>query len=159
MCYCISKLNWDIKNSSYICLARCSVLSRVTHYKISLQTKVESTFYIFRNAAIGLFENCFNMELLSTLKVTRFGVIWVCSEARREGERNPLNHPGISRRFQDELTWSVNDLFIWVIKFQPKYSFSLRRDSLEICTWCGARLSIWQSPACRLIRKQMQMSW
>lgn len=65
-----------------------------------------------------------------------------------------LNHIKISRQFQDEPTLRVNDLFISVIKFQPKYSLGLRRDSLEICAWCGALLSIWQSPACRLIRSK-----
>lgn len=65
-----------------------------------------------------------------------------------------LNHIRISRQFQDELTLRANDLFISMIKFQPKYSLGLRRDSLEICAWCGALLSIWQSPACRLIRSK-----
>lgn len=65
-----------------------------------------------------------------------------------------LNHIKISRQFQDEPTLRVNDLFISVIKFQPKYSLGLKRDSLEICAWCGALLSIWQSPACRLIRSK-----
>lgn len=84
--------------------------------------------------------NCYRSRIRSWF-VFRFKKCW-------------LNHIKISRQFQDELTLRVNDLFISVIKFQPKYSLSLRRDSLEICAWCGALLSIWQSPACRLIRSK-----
>ena len=65
-----------------------------------------------------------------------------------------VNRIKISRQFQDEPTQRVNDLFIWVIKFQPKYSLGPRRDSLEICAWWGAPLSIWQSPVCTLIRSK-----
>lgn len=84
--------------------------------------------------------NCYRNRMQSWF-VFRFKKCW-------------LNHIKISRQFQDELTLRVNDLFISVIKFQPKYSLGLRRDSLEICAWCGALLSIWQSPACRLIRSK-----